>query len=35
MIKTNQDIIVEQCFWNVDDVLAVSDEDKKIAWKSF
>ena len=33
MVKTNQDIIGEQCIRNDDGVLAVSDEDKKIAWK--
>ena len=35
MVKTNQDIIGEQCIRNDDGVLAVSDEDKKIAWKSY
>ena len=34
MVKTKQDIIGEECTRN-DDVLAVSDEDKKIAWKSY
>ena len=34
MVKTKQDIIGEECIRN-GDVLAVSDEDKKIAWKSY
>ena len=33
--KTNQNIICKQCIRNDDNVLAVSDEDKKIAWKSY
>lgn len=33
MVKHNQDIIGEQCIIN-DNVLLVSDEDQKIAWKS-
>ena len=35
MVKTNQDIIDDQCIMNDDGVLVVSDEDKKIAWKSY
>ena len=35
MVKTNQDIIGEQCMKNNDGVLAVSHEGKKIAWKSY
>ena len=34
MVKTNQDIIGEH-IRNKDDVLVVTDEDKKIAWKSY
>ena len=34
LVNTNQDIIGEQCVRNCD-VLAVSDEDKEIAWKSY
>ena len=33
MVKTDQNIIDEQCIKN--GVLAVSDEDKKIAWKIY
>ena len=29
MVKTNQDIISQQCIWNDDGELAVSYEDKK------
>ena len=32
MVKTNQDIIGEQCIRNDDGLLAVTDEDKKVAW---
>ena len=32
--KTNQNIIGEQCIRNDDGVLAFSDEDKKVTWKS-
>ena len=35
MIKTNQVIISEQCLRNGDVVVAVSDEDNKIAWRSY
>ena len=35
MGKSNQDIIGEQCIRNNHAVLEVSDEDKKIAWKSY
>ena len=35
MVKTNQDIIDEYCIRNYDSVLAVSDEDKKKALKSY
>ena len=35
MVKTNQDIIGEQCVRNDLGVLAVSEEDKKVAWKSY
>ena len=35
IVKTNHNIIPEQCVRNDDDVLAVSDEDKKIAWKNY
>ena len=35
MVKLNQDIIGQQCIRNDHDVLAVSDEDKKRAWKSY
>ena len=35
VVKTNQDIFVEQCIRNDDGVLAVSDEDQKIAWKNY
>ena len=35
MVKTNQDSIVEHHFKNDDDVLAVINEDKKIAGKSY
>ena len=35
MVKTSQHIIGEQCIRNDDGVLAVSDEDKKIVWKSY
>ena len=35
MGKSNQDIIGEQCIRNNHTVLEVSDEDKKIAWKSY
>ena len=35
MIKTNENIIGEQCIRNDDDVLTVCDNDTKIAWKSY
>ena len=35
MVKVNQDIIGEQYTRNDPGVLAVSDEDKKRAWKSY
>ena len=35
IVKTNQDITGEQCIRNDNGVLAVSDENKKIAWKSY
>ena len=35
MVKTNQDIIAEQCIRNDDGVPAASNEDKKIAWNSY
>ena len=35
MVKTNQYSIGEQCIINDDGVLAVSDEDNKITWKSY
>ena len=35
MIKTNQDFISEQCIRYENGVLAVSDEDKKIAQKNY
>ena len=35
MIKINQGIISEHCIRSDDVVLTVSDEDKKIAWKSY
>ena len=35
MVKTNQDIIGEQCVRNDLGVLAVSEEDKKVAWESY
>ena len=35
IIKTNQDIIGENCVRSDASVLVVSDEDKKIAWKSY
>ena len=35
MVKTNQGIIGEQCIRNDDGVLAVTYEDKKMAWKSY
>ena len=35
VIKTNQDIVSEQCIRNFDDVLAGSDEDGKMAWESY
>ena len=34
MLKTNDDIIGEQCIRNDDDVLAVQGQDTKIAWIS-
>ena len=33
--KTYSDIIGEECIRNDDGVLAVSDEDKKIDWRSY
>ena len=35
MAKTNQGIIGENCMRNDNGMLAVSDEDRKIAWKSY
>ena len=35
MVKTNQVIIGEQYIRNDDGALAVSDENKKIAWKIY
>ena len=35
MVKDNRDIIGEQCIRNDDGVLAVTEEDKKVAWKSY
>ena len=35
MVKDNRDIIGEQCIRNDAGILAVSEEDKKIAWKSY
>ena len=35
MVKTNQDITGEQRVRNDDGLLAVSDQDQKIAWKSY
>ena len=35
MVKTNQDIVGEQYKRNDDGVLAVSNKDKKIAWKGY
>ena len=35
MVKTNQDIIGKQCIRDDNGVLAVSDEDKKMTWKSY
>ena len=35
MVKTNQDINDEHCIRNNGGVVAVSDEDKKIAWESY
>ena len=35
IVKTNQDIIGEHCIRNDDDILAVSNEDKKIACISY
>ena len=35
MVKSNQGIIGEQCINNDYGALAVNDEDKKIAWKSY
>ena len=35
MVKSNQDIIGEQCIKNDYDGLTVNDEDKKIAWNSY
>ena len=34
IVKPNEDI-GEQCIRNDDDVPAVSDENKKVAWKSY
>ena len=34
MVKTNRDIIGDQYIRNNDSMLAVSDRDKKIDWKS-
>ena len=33
MVKTSQHIVGEECIRNDEGVLAVSDEDNKIAWK--
>ena len=35
VVKLNPDIIGQQCIRNDHDVLAVSDKDKKRAWKSY
>ena len=35
MVTTNQEINGKQCIRNDDGTLAVSDEGKKIAWKSY
>ena len=35
MVKINQDIICKQCIRDDNDVSGVSDEDKKMAWKSY
>ena len=35
MVKTNQDNVSEQYISRDDGVLAVNDENKKIAWKSY
>ena len=35
LVKDNRDIIGEQCIRNDDGGLAVSEEDKKVAWKSY
>ena len=35
MAKTNQGIIGENCMRNDNGMFAVSDEDRKIAWKSY
>ena len=35
MVKTNHGIIGEQYIKNEDDIMAVSDEKKKLAWKSY
>ena len=35
LVKDNRDIIGEQCIRNDDGILAVSEEAKKVAWKSY
>ena len=35
IVKTNQPFIGGQCIRNDDGVLAVSNKDKKLAWKSY
>ena len=35
MVKSNQDVVGEQCIRYGDDVLSVSDDNKKIDWKSY
>ena len=35
MVKSNQDIIGEQCIKDDYDALTVNDEDKKVNWKSY
>ena len=35
MVRSNQDIIGEQCIKDDYDALTVNDEDKKVNWKSY
>lgn len=35
LVKTNQDVIDQQCIRNDGGVLAFSDKDQKIVWKSY